>query len=119
MSETQVELQQAINLLLKRRGKTQMQKPKGIGLPIAQTLAFRSIETRRIDLQVLVDSEWAGQLKMGLSDPNDKVSDAAFVAVERQAEILGNICLEALLTAIQGVHYEATVVIDVTGYDNP
>lgn len=109
----------AVQTTLSRHGRKAVTRAGGVGLPRAQTLVLRSYETRRITLDVLVDGEWADQLRSRLNDADDRVSEAALHAVDRQAAALGELWLEALLHAIQVGTFNASVVIDTTGYEKP
>lgn len=109
----------AIQATLSRHGRKVAKRAGGVGLPIAQTLVLRGYETRRISLDVRVDSEWTDQLRSRLNNADDKISEAALNAVDRQAAALGQLCFEALLHAIQVGDFDASVVIDTTGYEKP
>lgn len=104
---------------LARHGRKLSKRRRGVGLPVAQTLVLRSYEARRISLEVLIDGEWADQIKMRLDDADDRISGAAVNAVDKQAAVLGELCFEALLHAIQAGAFDASVVIDTTGYEKP
>lgn len=110
---------EAIQATLKRHGRAVATRTSGVGLPVAQTLVLRSYESRKISLNVLVDSEWTDQLRSRLNNADDKISEAALNAVDRQATELGQLFFEALLHVIQVGDFEASVVIDTTGYEKP
>lgn len=108
-----------VDATLTRHGRKKPGRPGGVGLPIAQTLMLRSFETRRISLEVLIDGEWANQLEGRLNNPDNKISEEAILAVDRQAASLGSVFFEALIHAIQVGYFDASIIVDVTGYEKP